>query len=313
MNKKITYFAFFSLVAIIVLSFSIYFSNQSKTNAKGTSTTTSNKNVVTTTSAEEDAKKKAAEKLAAEENIQFTKLENEIKAYIGTNEKKFGLYYYDLTNGKTFEINSSKEFAAASTVKVPMNMVLLDMVNQGKISLKETMRYNKSTDYEGGTGILQGKDLSKPIALETLSEYSIIYSDNIATHMIMRRINKNYMRDAFDKMLGHKATRTGNVTTAKDSGTFLKLLYNNPNKNPYFSELVDNMKETSFHDRIDKYIPHDITAHKIGNYGTYVNDIAIVYTKRPYVLVVLTNELSESSEKIAHISEMVYDYQTTLR
>lgn len=308
MNKKITYFAFFSLVAIIVLSFSVYFSNQSKTNAQGTNTSSSNKSVATTTKAEEDAKK-----LVAEENAQFAKLESEIKAYIGTNERKFGLYYYDLNSGKTIEINSNKEFAAASTVKVPMNMVLLDMVNQGKISLNETMRYNKSTDYEGGTGILQSKDLSKPIALKTLSEYSIIYSDNIATHMIMRKINKNYMRDSFDKMLGHKTTRTGNVTTAKDSGTFLKLLYNNPNKNPYYSELINYMKRTSFHDRIDKYIPQNITAHKIGNYGAYVNDIAIVYTNRPYVLVVLTNELPESSEKIAHISKMVYDYQTALK
>jgi beta-lactamase class A len=313
MNKKTRNIATYSLVAIITISFSFYFFSLSKANAQNKAPSPK-ENVLASANALEAEKAKAAVKLKApEEDAKFDKLESQIKAYIGTNDKKFGLYYYDLASGKTIEINSSKEFTAGSTVKVPMNMVLLDMVNKGKISLNETMKYNRITDCEAGTGILQGQDLSKPIAIKTLSEYSIVYSDNIATNMILRKIGFGYMRDCFDKMLGHKATRTNNVTTALNSGTYLKLLYRNPNKNPYYSELIENMKKTEFHDRIDKYIPQSITAHKIGDYGAYVNDIAIVYAKRPYILVVLTNELPDASEKIAHISKMVYEYQTGLK
>ena len=133
----------------------------------------------------------------------LNKLESEIKAYIGPNENKVGLYYYDLGSGKTININGSKEFVAASTVKVPMNMVMLNLVYQGKLSLNGTIQYNRS-DYEAGTGILQGQNLSKPILISTLFKDSIVYSDNIATHMIMGKIGTGYMRDCFDKMLGYK-------------------------------------------------------------------------------------------------------------
>lgn len=55
------------------------------------------------------------------------------------------------------------------------------MVKEGRNSVDKSILYNAKTDYEGGTGILQGKDKSKPIPLQTLSDYSIMYSDNIAT------------------------------------------------------------------------------------------------------------------------------------
>jgi len=51
--------------------------------------------------------------------------------------------------------------------------------------------------------------------------------------------------------------------------------------------MIQTMKNTEFHDRIDKYIPREIVAHKIGNYAECVNDMAIVSKKNPYILVVL--------------------------
>ena len=69
------------------------------------------------------------------------------------------------------------------------------------------------------------------------------------------------------------------------------------------------MKNTDFHDRIDLYIPHDMVAHKVGDYGNYVNDVAIIYTEKPYILSIYTNGLEDANEIIAHISKIIYDYQ----
>lgn len=67
------------------------------------------------------------------------------------------------------------------------------------------------------------------------------------------------------------------------------------------------MKETVFHDRLDKYVPKNIVAHKIGNYGAFVNDAGIVYAPKPYIIAVYTEGLTNADEIIANINKMLYE------
>ncbi|HEY5575180.1 MAG TPA: serine hydrolase [Clostridiaceae bacterium] len=304
MNKKLKGISLLTLAAVILISVAVVGVNLSKKHA-----------------AEEAAAKLAAEKtrIAAEKALKaekekeaFSDLQSQLNSYIGSDKSRIGLIYFDLEVGTSIEINPDMEFAAASTVKVPMNITLLDLAQKGVIDFDSSVQYTES-DYEGGTGILQGQDRTKPIPLRTLSEYSIKYSDNIATQMIIRTIGRDRMYDTFSKIAGHEVAETGNLTTPANNAAYLKRLYTNPNNNPYYAFLIANMKNTIFHDRIDKYIPQEITAHKIGNYSSYVNDIAIIYTKRPYVLVVFTNGVADAPEKIAQISKMIYKYQIGLK
>lgn len=247
-----------------------------------------------------------------EENQQKKqKLEDEIKAYLGDNINRVGLSYYDINSGSEITINGDKTFLAASTVKVQMNMVLADLIKSGQISKDEALQYT-SDCYEEGTGILQGEDLSNPIPLKLLSQYSIEYSDNIATNMIENRIGYDKMRTLIDSKIGHSTNHSDNYITAKDETILLKLLYENKDNNSLYNDLIENMKNTEFHDRIDLYVPQNIVAHKIGNYDSYVNDVGIVYTKNPYILSVYTNEVGNAEEVIAHISQLIYNYQNSI-
>jgi beta-lactamase class A len=233
-------------------------------------------------------------------------LEQKIRDYLGTNVSKVGLGYYDIQTGKGFSINGDKYFTAASTVKVQMNMVLFDMVKEGKVKINESLQYTQS-DYEAGTGILQGKDKSKPIPLLTLSDYSIIYSDNIATNMIMRRIGRTEMKRRFGVKVGHSVPVDKNSVTPNEGMTFLKQLYENKDNNEYYTRLIGIMKTTVFHDRLDKYVPKSIVAHKIGNYGAFVNDVGIVYAPKPYIITVYTEGMPNANEVIANISKILYE------
>ena len=236
-------------------------------------------------------------------------LKNKLITYIGSDITNIGLTYIDLQSGNEVQINSTKDFLAASTVKVPMNMVLFDMVKDNKIGINDTLVYSEDSDYEEGTGELDSSQLQSPIPIKTLSDYSILYSDNIATNMLIRKIGVDNLKDNIETKLGHKINRSGNYTTAGDSATLLKLLYENSTNNPYYNNIINNMKHTIFHDRIDKNIPQQITAHKIGNYEDYANDIAIIYTDHPYILSIFTNNMTDANNKIAQISKIIYDYQ----
>ena len=153
---------------------------------------------------------------------------------------------------------------------------------------------------------------SKPIPMQVLLDYSIKYSDNIATNMIIRRLGGSVkLRNLANIMAGTNTDTQENFVTPEQEFRILKLLYNK-RKDRYYSYLIELMKNTDSHDRLDKYIPQDIVAHKVGDYSTYVHDVGIIFTEKPYILVVYTNNLpeliyKEPHEKIAQLSKLIYD------
>lgn len=255
----------------------------------------------------EEQVKIEAEKVKADAEKVQASVEEKVKQYLGNNISKVGIGYYDVETGKGFSINGDKYFTAASTVKVQMNMVLFDMIKEGKLNIDETIKYLQS-DYEGGTGILQGEDKSKPIALQKLSDYSIMYSDNIATNMIIRKIGYAQMKNRFSEKVEHQVPQNDNLVTPNEGLAFLKMLYENKNNNIYYPRLIGIMKTTVFHDRLDKYVPQNIVAHKVGDYGAFVNDVGIVYSNKPYIIAVYTQGLPNANETIANINKIIYGY-----
>ena len=249
---------------------------------------------------------KASENL--KEQSQLDTLEKDIRTFVGDDINNFGMVYYDINSKKTIAINADKQFLAASTVKVPINMLMYDMVQDKKIDINEKLKFEK-VDFEDGAGILQGMDLSKPIAIKTLSDYSIKYSDNIAINMLLRKVGKENRFNYIEKIVGHPITHDGNDITPKDSFKILERLYLNPQKNEYYSDMIETMKNTECHDRIDKYIPKEIVAHKMGNFDETVNDTAIVYKDNPYILVIFTNGILDANEVIGQVSKIIYDAQ----
>jgi beta-lactamase class A len=243
-----------------------------------------------------------------ERQSQLDTLEKKIRAFAGDNINKFGMVYYDINSKKSIEINADKQFAAASTIKVPINMLMYDMIQDKKIDINEKLKYQEG-DYEDGAGVLQGSELGNPIPIKTLSNYSIIYSDNIAINMILRKVGNENRYKYIEEILGHPIVHKGNNTSPKDSFKILERLYSNPENNKYYSEMIETMKKTEYHDRIDKYIPQEIVAHKIGDYAEYVNDMAIVCKDNPYILVVFTKEIPGANEFIGQVSKMIYDAQ----
>lgn len=235
----------------------------------------------------------------------MTSITNKIKAYMGGEYTNISVDYLDLSTGEEFKINSNEIEHTASTIKVPVVMIVLDMINSGEIKETDTMEYDEASDYEDGAGELQYIDKSSPISIMQLCEYAIKYSDNIAVNMLVRRIG-------YDNIVPILKTRVGvdwgdkpNQASTNGMTQILKRIYNEGN--PYYAKEIEWLKNTIFHDRLDKYINECSVAHKIGDYGAYTHDVGIVYSDKPYILSVYTHGLSNSYEQIAQISKIVYD------
>lgn len=287
--------------------------NTSKINAKTNNIIESNKitalnteNIYEKESVIINQKKAARQISFLNRSSRLNDLKIKIDSTIGINKNNVAIAYYDINTGDSIKINENISFLAASTVKVPINMLLYDMVYKGEINENEKLTYTDG-DYEEGAGILQGQDLSQPLSIIDLSRYSIIYSDNIAINMIIDRVGIENRFAYLESILNHNVDHNENYTTADDSLKILKRLYENPDNNPYYENLINLIKNTVYHDRIDKLIPQQIVAHKIGDYNEYVNDIGIVYTKNPYIIVILTKNIPNANELIGQISKIIYD------
>ncbi|GKU23516.1 serine hydrolase [Clostridium folliculivorans] len=251
---------------------------------------------------------KEAEEIKLDKQKKLDELKAKVEEFIKDNKDNVGIAYYDLNSSLGFSINGDKAFKAASTVKVPISMATVDLIKENKLTMDQGVVY-LSQDYEDGAGILQGTSrLSKPINISTLIDYSIKYSDNIAVNMLLRTITPDYKYSYIENIVKHTVNRSENETSALDSLEILKKLYFNNDNNEYFKTIIDDMKNTVYHDRIDKYIPQEIVAHKIGDYEDYVNDIGIIYSNEPYILTVFTkNTNGDPDELIAKLSKYIYE------
>ncbi len=234
------------------------------------------------------------------------------------NEKgTYGVYLIDLKSGHWLGINHEEPFHAASTFKLPANLYLYEQIAAGRISPQTTLTYRKG-HYETGTGLLQYRPVGSKFTIAALVRYSIVYSDNVATNILLSYVGKQNVKNYMRNLGGRVVSDTQNVTCPQDIAGYmlhlLKFAAEHPEQGNTLLELLEN---TVFNDRISKPLPVRV-AHKIGNWpstGTY-NDVGYVkHPQNPYVIAVLskyTPSREKACQVIQTISRLVYDYQTRL-
>ncbi|MBE6053636.1 MAG: serine hydrolase [Clostridium sartagoforme] len=214
---------------------------------------------------------------------------------LGDYKDNVAIYFKNLNTNEEYYLNENIYYAAASTNKVPLAMMILDEVNNGDKSLDDVLYFNEE-DREEGSGILLSLDEVPNLTINEAIYLSIIESDNIAKNMLAR-VAKADINDYMRYVTGDRDIPDENYMTAKQLGIVLNRLYENPDNNPYYETLIEYMKKTNYHDRIDKYLPYSKVAHKIGNYYRYYHDIGIVYGENPYILAILTKDIGELSNE----------------
>jgi beta-lactamase class A len=98
---------------------------------------------------------------------------------------QLGLYIKDLNSGEEFALNSDENWYLASTVKVPIAMAVLRLVDQQKLSLDTEVMVTEE-DYVDGNGPLTSRQVGEKVSVRYLIEQMIILSDNMASDMLLR-------------------------------------------------------------------------------------------------------------------------------
>jgi beta-lactamase class A len=248
----------------------------------------------------------------------YRELEQRITDYLKQQTGIYGFCLYvqeDVLDDKVDKFigyNQTEVFKMASTFKLPVNLYLYQQVAENKLSLDTKLLFSQD-DFEQGTGSLQYRGPGGKYNIRDLASRSIRESDNVAINMLIESLGRSNISKYMEQIGGHQIPEKGTPTgTPNDLVTYMKATAEFAQAKPELGNLLlEDLKNTIFHDRIRAGTPKEISVgHKIGNLGGTVNDIAIVYAKKTYIIALMSKNIPSdtvATEIEAQVGKLVFD------
>jgi beta-lactamase class A len=232
-------------------------------------------------------------------------------------------------------LHAEEPFHAASTMKVPVLIELYHQVHAGKLKLEDEIRVRNEFHslVDGSLFALDPEDDSETAlyqavgemrTLAQLSELMITVSSNLAANLLMDELGIENIRAGVHALGADgmrvlrdledgKAFQQGlnNTTTASALLRLLEAIARGQAVDRKSSrDMIRILERQTFNDDIPAGLPPGTrVAHKTGEITAVRHDAAIVYARRPFVLIVLTRGLDDpkaSSALIASIARQLY-------
>ncbi len=226
-------------------------------------------------------------------------------------------------------------FHAASTMKIPVMIELFHEVRQGKLKLESPLPIKNEFHSlaDGSSFTLDPVDDSETDlykaegqtrTADQLCELMITVSSNFATNLLIQKLGVENIRatvhslhaDGMNVLRGvedNKAFQKGlnNTTTAQGLAVLLEAIAKDEAVDAESSRrMVEILTRQKFNEGIPAGLPAGTrVAHKTGELAKLHHDAAIVYAKRPFVLVVLVRgmaDIKDSSALMADITRQLY-------
>ncbi len=221
----------------------------------------------------------------------------------------YGVYFSVLESGEEAGYQQDKPFVAASCYKLFLVAYIYELAAAGSTDLESMVTYTPS-DHRGGSGIIQIMPFGSSFTVRQLCRLTITHSDNAAATMLKRTYSYGAFRD-YAASIGCPVTGTRdgrNMTTPRELGIMLRRIMDFASSNPLGEEILQFMKEGIYRSRIPAGIPPGVeVGNKTGDYGSYRNDSALVFTEdTPYILVILS---SGAGGDVGHVRLSRYIYE----
>ena len=215
------------------------------------------------------------------------------------------MYYQPLDGGCALMLNESMPMLAASVIKIPIMVEAFRQFESGKLSPEESHKLEEAEKMPS-CGALNRMHAGLEVTMRDLVELMIILSDNTATNILIDRLGIQHVnetmaglglrqtvlrRKLFDRE--GKAKGLENTVGARDIGILLEKMYRGELVSEAASaQMLEILKSQKLNGKIPFYLhEHGIPiAHKTGEDDGITHDVGIVYTRKPFVLCMLSNE-----------------------
>ncbi|MBI2040514.1 MAG: serine hydrolase [DPANN group archaeon] len=273
----------------------------------------------------------------------FEPLRSSMQEYITKNNLNVSIYVENLRNGANFGINQREGSFPASLNKLPVAILIMQEVEQGKLSLDSEIPINRAlivpdsfeyhADANGIALVKPQLDIytnNKYLPLRTLLENMILKSDNSAFQILANQVGQ----DALWKFLNYvdidpagsfnygASSQNSRLLSPKSLANIFSSLYYSTTLEPEDSEYIMSlMTNTTVDMRKVARLPDDvIVAHKFGIYNTgdvqLFSDCGIMYVKQSRILYCITVRGLDGPSEISAAGDFVraiYEYTASKR
>lgn len=223
------------------------------------------------------------------------------------NKSDFSIFVKQLDTGLTAGINQDEKMYAASIAKLATLYYTQEQIQEANIKTTDSFKYidavnqfSKAYDPSGSGKIVKSAD-NKDYSVDNLLKEVAQHSDNVATNILGYYVANQYDKSfetEISSILGDSFDMKERQMSSKEAADLLEaIFYQN-------GQIINYLSETEFdNERISKDITVQV-AHKIGDAYDYKHDVAIVYTNKPFILSIFTN--NSSYQDITNIANDVY-------
>ncbi len=256
------------------------------------------------------------------ESNELAKLKNELVNLAKTKKKlRVGLFYINPTNGSFINLSAKEAFCAASLIKLPILVSLMQCIDKGQLKLNTMLAINNDV-LTGGSGYLQWQPVGTKVSVEDTARLMITHSDNTATNMIIKAIGGKEKINYDFKNWGLQKTHIANLLgdfdgTNKTSPYDLAYLLGRIDKgelvNPNSRKIMLAwLKKTRVRTLLPNVIdPSHNIYHKTGDIKAMVGDAGIVENKDgSHTIIAIqverpSNDL-RANELIRNLAKIIY-------
>jgi beta-lactamase class A len=253
-----------------------------------------------------------------------------IQARIERSSADVAVYFKTLDGTSEWTLRPDQAFHAASTMKVPVMIELFRQVKLGKVKLDDAIPIKNEfhSIVDGSVYTLSAADDSEAElykadgqtrTLSDLCELMIMASSNFATNLLIEKLGVENIRgtvhelgaDGMNVLRGvedNKAFEKGlnNTTTARGLGLLLQAIAEGKAVDAASSrQMIAILQRQKFNEGIPAGLPPGIAvAHKTGEITKIHHDAAIVFAKRPFILVILVHGLADKKDSAALMADI---------
>lgn len=216
--------------------------------------------------------------------------------------------FRDLTSGDFLGLDQDYHFVAASTIKVPSAMYSYDLAAEGLVDLDNTLlEVNREKIWEAGGGAVTAAKDGTVFSLRELLSEMIINSDNTAFQMVNNywtgKCPDGWLVIGIDRRYGLKYQRSQGIS-ALEGVNLMTTLYGS---GEHYKDLLNDMLNSTRGGLGRTYLQVPV-ASKYGMFEKNLHDMGIVFSEHPFAYTVLTYDLPNAEEHIAHIVELLSHY-----
>ena len=236
-----------------------------------------------------------------------------------SQDEKVAYYYEDIKTGSILSYNSDILFYAASSIKILVCVMILEMVQNKDVDIEEKLLVSMA-DLKQDTGVIKFQKEDTYYTIKELIRLTIVESDNTAYIKLVNYVGVENLKN-YGKKIGANHTMEGKdlfgLINCDDMICYWKKIreYITSN-NKYSFEFYNWLSNPSFSIIQSKNIECNNFVRKYGSWDIAYHEAGYIEDENPFYLIVLTQKnkcvekeifINETAKKILEIHRLIHN------